>query len=1043
MTIKQRRWIYALCIAAWTVVPGYAATIYQTAVHNVGESWDTASKWSDGLGPVAGNAYINELGVNSRTPSSGGTFAGDSLTLRNASALVLKHGSTALSVDLIMENGSSVQNGGGGLAMLDGTMTGSGAIRIYNDGFASRSIQLDAQILPGNTISTIIIGKSGAAEDGTVFVNNAGNTFSGLWNVENGRLEGIGFGEASFNVDAAGFLDFNTDYSNPAGSLTCNGVLRLDQNLTFGTASIGGMGLEAGSYSASDLINTVGVDAAVLEDGLASTGTLTVLNTTETANSELSFHSNGEPATLVLNGVDRLSANSSDGFHLRYFDGENYSTTKMENIVTVGDTLTVSESGGFPRFTIRIDAYEKHVSVHLINVEGIPDDELRAYGLYLKLYSNASIGFKDLDDVIYSTGADPVYFRWQHLWGQTLDGRRGGVALYDGTLDGTALDNCLASIWAHEDLPHPAGFTSWTETDVLNWVENYRTNIVDLNEVILEADTEAELYSLTDTIVFPNNAKRVYLHCQTWRGEYWPKYNGQTHVNTDVFPNGEADLKAYADYLAAKGVKLRLHMVSFGIGKHDPDYVAGAVDRRLASWGRGTLEKAVDSSEKRLLFRPEPGTVPPLLGQGIAHAHGISYYDYFRIGEEIVQAGRISRTEEDVWVLENCTRGYEGTDAFAHGADVEAAGLYCSYGQNYIPEYDLGQTNSLMEEMVLEYTRMANSLELGHMHFDGPEIHRIAPWVERDLLDFYYSQMTVPASSSRVGKSIAANFEQDFSGIRDDLSLSYFAMNIDIRTDELHNDFLATSRLDTHFHVHESIMVNGRRAFFSVPMSGRGISASVMNNHGLFDEMNHLFGDWIKLAPVLHDDDVAYVDSFMWKNGNHYESEEVLVLSTNAAGKYVWTPHHVMGRTNGSDAPFLIEQEKGTHARKQTIAAGTTLTLNNPEPAQVLNFVIRVDHEGSASLINPTVSLGSGGSLTVTGTVASGQYLEYYGGSTAQLYDNNWNLLGNLPAANSSFSVSSGANTVTVNNGGSSTPTIETQFIVLGAAYVLKTNDNL
>ena len=578
---------------------------------------------------------------------------------------------------------------------------------------------------------------------------------------------------------------------------------------------------------------------------------------------------------------------------------------------------------------------------------------------------------------------------------------------------------------------------------MLNWVEHYRTNIVDLNEVILEASSAAELYSLTDTIVFPNKARRVYLHNKTWRGEYWPKYNGQTHVNTAVFPNGESDLKAYADYLAAQGVKLRLHMVSFGIGKHDPDYVVGTVDRRLASWGSGTLERAVNASETRLLFRPDAGTKPPLLGHGIAHVHGKSQYKYFRIGEEIIRVGRISRTEEEVWVLENCVRGHEGTDAASHSAGSETVGLFCSYGTNYVPDYDLGRTNSLMEEMVLEYTRFANNLALGHMHFDGPEIHRQLPWIERELFNFYYSQMEVPASSSRVGKAIAANFEQDFSGIRDDLSLSYFALNIDIRTDELHNNYLASSRLETHFHVHESIMVNGRRAFFSVPMSGRGINADVMNNHGLFDEMNRLFGDWIKLAPVLHDDDVDYVDSFMWRVGNHYQSEEALVLTTNAAGKYVWTPHHVMGRTDGSDAPFLIEQEKGTHARKQTITAGTTLTLNNPESAQALNVIIRVDHEGTASLTNPTVSLGSGGSLSVTGTVAPGQYLEYYGGSTAQLYDNNWNLLSNLPAANSSFTVSSGANTVTVNNGGGSAPTIETQFVVLGAEYVLKTNDNL
>ncbi|VGO13858.1 hypothetical protein PDESU_02415 [Pontiella desulfatans] len=759
--------------------------------------------------------------------------------------------------------------------------------------------------------------------------------------------------------------------------------------------------------------------------------------------SELTFNASGKPTSLVLNDASLLLPLSSDGFHMVYFDGEDRIDTQLGHAVTAGDTVAVSESGGLPRFTFRIDEYARHLSIHLIDVEGIADDDLQAYGVYLKLRVQDTLGFKDLDDVIYSTGTQTVYNRWHYLWGQTNDGKRGGVALYDGALDGAALDACLASVWANEDLPHPAGQATWTEADVLNWVEHYRTNIVDLNEVILEASSEAELYALTDAIVFPNKAKRVYLHCQTWRGEYWPKYNGQTHVNTNVFPNGESDLKAYADYLADQGVKLRLHMVSFGIGKHDPDYVVGTVDRRLASWGGGTLEESVGTSETRLLFRPDAATKPPLLGNSIAHVHSVCYHNYFRIGEEIVRVGRVSRTEEEVWVLENCSRGFEGTDAFSHTAGSEVAGLYCSYGQNYIPEYDLGQTNSLMEEMVLEYTRFANNLELGHMHFDGPEIHGVYPWAVRDLFDFYYSQMTVPASSSRVGRSIAANFEQDFSGIRDDLSLSYFALNIDIRRDEAHSAYLATSRLDTHFHVQESIMVNGRRAFFSVPMSGRGITVADMTGHGQFDEMNSLFGDWIKLAPVLHDDDVAYVAAVTPRTpgSNHNETEDVLVLGTNTLAQYIWTPHHVMGRSDGTDAPFTIEQEKGSRPRKQIIAAGDSLTLNNPNASQGLNFVIRVDHEGSVSLVNPTISLGSGGSLSVTGTVAPGQYLEYYGGSTARLYDNNWNLISDLPVVNAAFSVSGGSNTVTVNS--SSSPTIETQFIVLGDVYVLKTNDNL
>jgi len=220
--------------------------------------------------------------------------------------------------------------------------------------------------------------------------------------------------------------------------------------------------------------------------------------------SQLTFSSNGKPATLVLNGVNRYSSNSTDGFHLRYFNGQDVTDTLLGNAVTEGNLVTVSVSGGLPRFTFRIDAYDKHLSIHLVNVEGLADDEMRKYGIRFQLNANAAIGFKTLDDVAEgSVSGGRLYAYWRYLWGQELGGSRGGIAIYDYSLTGVALDACLASIWANEPLlPHPAGQASWTEADVLAWVENYRTNIVDLNEVILEASSPAELYSLTDTLFF-------------------------------------------------------------------------------------------------------------------------------------------------------------------------------------------------------------------------------------------------------------------------------------------------------------------------------------------------------------------------------------------------------------------------------------------------------------------------------------------------------------------------------------------------------------
>ncbi|CAA6692437.1 Unannotated [Lentimonas sp. CC19] len=765
--------------------------------------------------------------------------------------------------------------------------------------------------------------------------------------------------------------------------------------------------------------------------------------------SHFTFDSSAEPASLVLGGVDRLNQTSSDGFYLRHFDGKDVTATQLTHVTFDGDTLTVSESGGLPQFTLRIDTYDQHVSIHLIEVEGIGDS--LAYGLVLELDTNANIGLRRLSDIVEVSSSSIVRYtsaasiQWRYLWGEALDGNLGGVAIFNGTLTGSNLDAALAEVWVTEDLVRPAGQSSWTEDDVLNWVADYAAQHNSMNEVMLEATSLEDLYELTDSLAIAHGVKRVYLHTKTWRGEYWPKYNSRVHVNTDVFPAGKADLLIYANYLKSNGIHLRLHSVSCGIGEYDPDYIVGGVDPRLASWGSGTLEQDIDSSERRILFRPAEDSEIPLLGQGIAHVGRQLDYEYLKIGEEIVKVGEFIQTEDDVWILENCIRGQDGTDSADHSASVEMIGLYCSYGRNYIPAYDLDEPDSLMDELALEYATFVNELQLGHLHFDGPEIHRIHPWVERDLLDRIYSYVDHPTTSSRVGRSISAHFEQAFSAVRDDRSYDYFSLEIGIRLDEPDN-LPATSLLDTSFHVQEGVMLGGRRPQFTVPQSGYAISQEEVEDHGLFNDTLELFLAWIEIAPVLHEDDVDYIDTFMERTtgSNHYQSEYVLLLSRNTNGDYVFTPTLVLGQTSGVDDPWYIHQEKGSVTRKQAIVAGDTLLLDNPEAAQSLQFVIRVDQDATQVLTNPSIEIDGGtGSLAVTGTVNAGEYLQYEGGSTALRYDVNWKLLETLPVVVTNFTVVSGTNSVQVLDGASAAVDLETQFIVEGTDYVLEANNAL
>ena len=58
---------------------------------------------------------------------------------------------------------------------------------------------------------------------------------------------------------------------------------------------------------------------------------------------------------------------------------------------------------------------------------------------------------------------------------------------------------------------------------------------------------------------------------------------------------------------------------------------------------------------------------------------------------------------------------------------------------------------------------------------------------------------------------------------------------------------------------------------------------------------------------------------------------------------------------------------------------------------------------------NPRIVLNGGkGSLTVKGSIKSGQHLDYRGGKTAQQYDKNWNLIADLPVEKDSYLIERG-----------------------------------
>ncbi len=73
-----------------------------------------------------------------------------------------------------------------------------------------------------------------------------------------------------------------------------------------------------------------------------------------------------------------------------------------------------------------------------------------------------------------------------------------------------------------------------------------------------------------------------------------------------------------------------------------------------------------------------------------------------------------------------------------------------------------------------------------------------------------------------------------------------------------------------------------------------------------------------------------------------------------------------------------------------------------------------------------------GGTLTVQGSVASGEYLRYDGGDTASVHDENWNRLRELPAVKSDYTMPAGWAPVSIAAASPAPPWIEVQFMTEG-----------
>jgi len=645
---------------------------------------------------------------------------------------------------------------------------------------------------------------------------------------------------------------------------------------------------------------------------------------------------------ITLNSLVKMVHDA--GFFLTKFNGVGVDRIPLDRVDRQGNLLHLASSklDGYS-FDVEVRECPRHLALILRKANGDFDDRSVGLEFYWPRTKSSPCMVLPIDYMVVDRSRrGRMTLSWPYLWNKNPADPLGGFAI---AWQGTDAENdaALAEIWTTESFPHPDIGRPWTEAEVWKWIDAYYTKYSGLSETIISAINQEDLYYITDKL-HEGGIRRIYLFTDTWRKEYWPRHQSFVNVSTNVFTNGRSDLVKYGEYLHKKGMQLKLHSVSAGIGRNDPEFVKkGDVDPRVESWFHGVVEQPLDAKSKELFVRPDPGVSIPALRLGPQ----VSISD-FVVGREIIGVGDVLDSDGPVWRLKITSRGAVGSAAAAHGAGTRVTGLLAAWGQNYLPD----PRTDLMAEFARRFADLINDAQLDHQHYDGSEIHKTdQEWGFDKLTYLIAGAMRHPTGTTTSGGgSTKWNIERLFSKIAPLKELNYRPMYLPISIECPEKDRNATTWLDAHYAAAVAINNDARRLGFDKPTQafegdGVGLSRVVMERYGLTPDMLGLARQWKQVLKLLNDEDVAYVKEYFTRiparpGFGKWMVPEVPVL-VEKTGKYYFVPTRILLRA-GRDAPWMHGAEFGLWAPRQYIPAGDKITLENPYKAQAPGLVLRV-----------------------------------------------------------------------------------------------------
>ena len=730
--------------------------------------------------------------------------------------------------------------------------------------------------------------------------------------------------------------------------------LAMQRTLHFIASLLAAITLQAADVSKPDIVLTA------TSTGTSGPGAQTIKGGDVT----LTLAPDGRPLSYTQGGGPNLlrEQDSGQGFFL--------TTGMAPNEKNVGFTALESKDGKLifaaadnTRVTLAVNAGNRHISFNLERIENAPPgtEPVLHFVVFFKPgvfpevvpfdYMAASSGK-------FATVRSYASVSWPYLWKRAANDPPGGFALFVPKDEGEH-NETLLRIWTEEKVPHPDVGGAWTYERAKQWAAEWEENARDTTHLMISAEKPGDLDPLID-FAKKLKVKRVYMHTDTWRGQYWLQDRDALSVNTAVFPRGEEDLKAFIDKLRANGIGAMMHTLCYGFGPEGSRYLGKGkeTDRRFAFWGKGKLEKAVSATDAVILFRPDPGVAYPGTHPSAPWPKG--YPSFFRFGDILIDDEIITcefaDTDKAVWTLKVTKRGAVATD---HDAGTEVIGLLKPYGQNYFPS----SMSDLPEITAREYAGFFNRLGVQHHEYDGKECHDDVPWGFNKWAMLVYQHTKLPITSNT--SSAAPNpwdlmyrFKRTGNGkIHDKGSnhggpsgIAALALERDSR--------LATSPIENHFSMALGAVANTPGFVLGKPEPMFGIFPNVIHDHGLTDLITEQFAAWreikSKLTPELRK---KIGDNYSFRPGSAHRTARIVHEARRVAGGYEIQPFTIMTR-GIEDADWMTVQEFGSLLPRQYLSAGARVKLDNPFGHQAPQFIIRVmnGYTAASAALQPPVA---------------------------------------------------------------------------------------